>query len=181
MPGAGTGSATGMSDSEPSSPDLPPWAVVHTLARCEKQVVRWAEREGIPAELPVYGTFHRYRGKTVRFEKPLFPGYVFLRVARAGHGKVAQNRHVARVLVPPDPEEFDRQLGDILVAVAAGLEIRPAPGVVAGVRVNIVSGPLRGLEGVVERRDEPMDVVLRLDFIGQAAAVRMLATDVEVM
>lgn len=170
-----------MSDSPLSTPTEEPWCVIHTLARCEKQVIVWASREGIPAELPLYQTVHRYRGKTVRFEKPLFPGYVFLRQAQAGHGKIQQNRHVARVLIPPDAEEFDRQLGDILIAVRAGLEIRPVPDVVAGVRVNIINGPLRGLEGVVERRDESMEVVLRLDFIGQAAAVRMLATDVEVI
>jgi transcription antitermination factor NusG len=170
-----------MSDPSSDAATAEPWCVIHTLARCEKQVIVWASREGIPAELPLYQTMHRYRGKTVRFEKPLFPGYVFLRQAPAGHARILQNRHVARVLVPPDPEEFDRQFGDILIAVQAGLEIRPAPDVVAGVRVNIVNGPLRGLEGIVERRHESMEVVLRLDFIGQAAAVRLFATDVEVI
>lgn len=159
--------------------DVAPWLVAHTRARCEKQVVLWARREGIATELPLYETRHRYRGKEVVFQKPLFPGYVFVRNPAGNAGRVAQCRHVARVLVPPDAEEFGRQLGDILAAVAAGLEMRPAPDVVAGVRVAITEGPLRGLEGWVEKRDGPLDVVLRLDFIGQAAAIRMPAQCVE--
>jgi hypothetical protein len=37
------------------------------------------------------------------------------------------------------------------------------------------------MEGLVERREGPLDVVLRLDFIGQAASIRMAQVDVEVV
>ncbi len=165
-------------NSDPVS-NPPVWLVAHTRARAEKQVARWAAREGIPAELPLYRTTHRYRGKTVTFAKPLFPGYVFLKAPVSRADKIVQCHQVARVLVPPDPVEFDRQLGDIVAAVAAGLEMHPAPDVVAGVRVSITEGPLRGLEGWVEKRDGAHDVILRLDFIGQAAAVRLSTHAVE--
>jgi len=39
--------------------------------------------------------------------------------------------------------------------------------------VRIKSGPLRGVEGFVQERLGPDTVVLRLDFISQAAAVRL--------
>ena len=155
------------------------WLVAHTRARAEKQLVKWATREGIAMELPYYRTSHRYRGKTVDFTKPLFPGYVFFRATGFVASKVAQSRHVAQILVPPDPVEFERQLRDILAAVEAGLDVRPAADVVAGTRVSITDGPLRGMEGRVEKRDGPFDVILRLDFIGQAAAVRVPASEVE--
>jgi transcription antitermination factor NusG len=155
------------------------WVVAHTRARCEKQVVAWAEREGIETELPQYQTQHRYAGKTVKFNKPLFPGYVFARAPDVGGGKIGQCKYVAQVLVPPDAAEFAAQLRDILATVAAGMEVRPMPDVVAGVKVSITAGPLRGLEGWVEKRDGPFEVILRLDFIGQAAAVRMSADCVE--
>ncbi len=155
------------------------WLVAHTRARAEKQLVKWAVREGFAMELPQYRTTHRYRGKTVDFTKPLFPGYVFFRETGSVASKIAQSRHVARILVPPDPMEFDRQLREILAAVEAGLDVRPASNVVEGSRVAITDGPLRGMEGRVEKRDGPFDVILRLDFIGQAAAVRVPASEVE--
>ena len=46
-------------------------------------------------------------------------------------------------------------------------------------RVQIKSGPLRGLEGWVEHCYGPTTVLLRLDFIGQAAAVKVEAWDLE--
>ena len=95
--------------------------------------------------------------------------------------RIQQNRHAARVLVPPDMEEFDRQLGEILTAIDAGLEIRPVSGIQPGTRVRICGGPLRGMEGWVERLAAPLSVVLRLDFISEAASVRLEAMDVELV
>jgi hypothetical protein len=40
-------------------------------------------------------------------------------------------------------------------------------------RVRIKSGPLQGVEGWVEKRYGMTTVLLRLDFISQAAAVQM--------
>jgi len=49
------------------------------------------------------------------------------------------------------------------------LEIHLAPEIGAGTRVKVKSGPLRGMEGWVEQRYGMTTVLLRLDFIGQAA------------
>jgi len=43
--------------------------------------------------------------------------------------------------------------------------------------VKIKSGPLRGVEGLVEKRSGTTYVLLRLDFISQAAAVKIEASD----
>ncbi len=72
-----------------------------------------------------------------------------------------------------------RQLEDILLALEADLDIRLAPTIGEGTRVKIKHGPLRGIEGWVEKRHGMNIVLLRLDFIGQAAAVKMEATDLE--
>lgn len=157
------------------------WLVIHTLSRAEKKLAEWARKEGFHVELPTYASVKRYRGKVVRFEKVLFPGYVFVVAEGRDGARILQNRHAARVLVPPDMGEFDRQLREILSAIDAGLEIRPVSGVQVGTRVRISSGPLRGMEGLVERLEAPLSVVLRLDFISEAAAVCLETTDVEVV
>jgi transcription antitermination factor NusG len=46
-------------------------------------------------------------------------------------------------------------------------------------RVRIKSGPLRGVEGWVQKRHGRASVLLRLDFIGQAAAVKLDADQLE--
>ena len=156
-----------------------PWYVAHTRPRCEKKVTEFCGREGISHILPLFRSVKRYRGKQAVFLKPLFPGYVFLRLAANEVATLRQNQHVANLLEPPDQAEFDAQLGDILQALEAECEIRLAPHIATGQRVRIRQGPLRGLEGLVAERQGLMEVVLRLDFIGQAAAVRVLADEVE--
>lgn len=130
-------------------------------------------RHGIATTLPCYASAHKYRGKTISFQKPLFPGYVFLQLEAGQKGTVRQSDHVANLLDVVDQETFQRQLGDILLALEEHLEVRLAPAIGAGTRVRIKAGPLRGVEGWVEDRYGMTTVLLRIDFISQAAAVRI--------
>jgi len=59
------------------------------------------------------------------------------------------------------------------LALEANLEVRLAPSIGEGMRVRIKAGPLQGLEGWVEKRYGMETVLLRLDFINQAAAVKL--------
>ena len=81
-----------------------------------------------------------------------------------------------------DPDsEFERMVANRLRAVETDLEIRLAPTISEGRRVKIKSGPLRGIEGWVEKRYGMTTVLLRLDFINQAAAVKLDAFDLELI
>lgn len=156
-----------------------PWAVAHTKPRCEKKLKQYCERESLAATLPCVQSVHKYRGKTVVFDKPLFPGYVFLRLAVDERKMAMQSDYIANLLDVFDQEMFEHQLDEILKALESGCEVRLAPAIGKGVRVNIKTGPLRGMEAWVEERYGPSVVLLRLDFIGQAAAVKVDVSDLE--
>ena len=149
------------------------WLVAHAKPRREKKLAEYCRRQGITVTLPCYNSAHKYRGKTVVFEKPLFPGYVFLQLQPGQKDVVRQNDHIAKLLEVFDQETFQRQLQDILLALETNLEVRLAPSIGQGMRVRIKSGPLQGLEGWVERRQGMTTVLLRLDFINRAAAVKI--------
>jgi len=158
-----------------------PWFVAHTKPRCEKKLVRYCQREEVSATLPTYKAAHKYRRKTVVFDKPLFPGYVFLQISTEQRGTVLHSDCVANLLEVIDQALFLRQFSEILGALESGLEIRLAPAIGEGARVKIKHGPLQGTDGWVERRYGMSTVLLRLDFIGQAAAVKVEATDLEMI
>ena len=157
------------------------WYVAHTRPRCEKKLLQFCEREKLAASLPCYPTAHKYRGKTVVFRKPLFPGYLFLQMPIEKRGLILQNDHLANLLDVADQDLLARQLGEILRALDTDLEIRLAPSIAEGARVKIKSGPLRGVEGWVEKRYGMNTVLLRLDFISQAAAVKLEAGELELI
>lgn len=149
------------------------WFVAHARPRREKKIVEYCLRQGIAANLPCYNSAHKYRGKTVVFRKPLFPGYVFLQLASGQKDSVRQNEHVAKLLDVFDQETFHLQLNNILLALETDMEVRLAPTIGEGMRVCIKSGPLQGLDGWVEQRYGATTVLLRLNFINQAAAVKI--------
>ena len=157
------------------------WFVAHVRSRCEKKFKAYCEREAILVTLPCYRSIRNYRRKTVTFEKPLFPGYVFLQLLTTQKPKVIQSNHIANLLVVHDQALFIQQLGEILKALGAGLEVYLAPHIGVGSRVKIKSGALQGVEGWVEKRYGPTTVLLRLDFIGQAAAVKLAADELELI
>jgi transcription antitermination factor NusG len=171
-----------MSSVDPAIPDAARlWFVAHTRARCEKKLASYCARAGLEPTLPLYRSVKKYRGKTVVFEKPLFPGYVFMRMPAVARQRVLQSDYVANLLDVPCQEEFEEQLEAILQALETEYEVRLAPTIEAGSRVRVRSGPLRGLEGYVEGRRGMVEVHLRLDFISQAAAVRMDADLLELV
>ncbi|MSU36184.1 MAG: hypothetical protein EXS36_14005 [Pedosphaera sp.] len=158
----------------------PAWHVIHTRPRCEKKLAAYCERERIDHSLPLYRSVKRYRGKEVVFLKPLFPNYIFLRLSEPQQSvTLRRNKHVARILPVPEQPEFERQLSEILRALGSDVEVRLAPQIGVGMRVKIRSGALRGLDGWVEQRSGTVEVLLRLDFIGQAAAVKISADELE--
>ncbi len=157
------------------------WFVAHTRPRCEKKLAEYCGREQLPVTLPCYRAAHKYRGKTVTFQKPLFPGYVFLQLVGDQRRKIQQSDYVANLLEVFDQQLFARQLEEILLALDTCEEIRLAPAIGKGMRVKIKHGPLRGIEGWVEERYGMNTVLLRLDFIAQAAAVKLDANELELI
>jgi transcription antitermination factor NusG len=157
------------------------WYVAHTRPRCEKKLLQYCEREKLAASLPCYRSVHKYRGKTAVFNKPLFPGYLFLQIPPDKRGLILQSDHLANLLEIADQDLFVRQLDEVMRALETDLEIRLAPTIGEGQRVKIKNGPLRGIEGWVEKRYGMTTVLIRLDFISQAAAVKLEATDLELI
>ena len=170
-----------MTDTEKGASGELAWYVAHTRPRCEKKLAEYCEREGFSVTLPLYKSVKKYPGKVVTFEKPLFPNYLFLRLLPQQRKQVYQSDYVANLLDVPDQQTFQEQLDAILAALETDYEICALPHISVGKKVKIKSGALRGMEGYVEERQGKLLVLLRLDFIGQSAGVKVDAGDLEVI
>lgn len=157
------------------------WYVAHVRPRCEKKLVEHGKIYHFATTLPTYTSTKKYRGKVVRFEKPLFPGYVFLQLDRETHQVALKSNYVANLLEVINQDEFKEQLSDILFAIEQKVDIKVESKIGIGCHVMIKSGPLSGREGWVEERFGMTTVLLRLDFIGQAAAVKVDADMLELI
>lgn len=149
------------------------WAVCHTRPRCEKKFAALMHAEQFAHYLPMVSSVRRYGRQTKRFTKPLFPGYVFARIPLHKRSRVYQQELVAR-LIPVEQEALLlRQLEAVQLLIASGLEINPHPLVRRGTRVKVISGPLYGVEGVVDDPAQPDAIIVAVDVLQQGLRVRM--------
>jgi len=157
-----------------------PWHVAHTRPRHEKKLMEFCRREGFTVVLPCVKSFKKYQRKSVEFEKPLFPGYLFFRSSSHQVHRVHQNDHAANILKVSDQALFEQQLGEILSALRMGCIMWAADYISIGKVVRIRGGPLSGLSGrIVTINADSATVCLSLDFIGQGALVNVEASNVE--
>lgn len=149
------------------------WIVVHARPRCEKRVEEFAQRGGLRWYLPLRRRTHRYGSRVRSFTTPLFPGYVFCVVDDAAARTLRQNRHVANVIDTADQEGLVRQLEQVERALTAGDVLDVLPFVEAGKRIRVVDGPLKGIEGYVQRVQGPARVFLNVDILQCAVVVEV--------
>ena len=104
---------------------------------------------------------------------------MFVRILPDQKQSVVQSDHVARLLPVSDQELLTIQLDGILRVLSTDLNVYLVPEICTGSRVRIKAGPLRGVEGWVMLRAGVTTIHLRVDFIGQAAALQIEADQLE--
>jgi len=157
------------------------WFVCHTKPRCEKKFAALLERETFPHSLPLVATERRYGNRIRRFTKPLFPSYVFARIDEPRRNRVFQQDLLVRLIHVDDEARFLAQLATIESLVASGLEATLHPLLRHGARVRIVSGPLKGVEGMIEDPRSPKGVVISMDVLQQGVLVAVPLADIKLL
>jgi transcription antitermination factor NusG len=161
----------------PTSPRA--WCVLHTRPRTEKLVAERLVGAGIEHYLPLVVVRHTYAKSRIAFEKPLFPGYVFLRGGEDERLAALRTNKVVSTIRVGDQMQLERELAQIRTAIAAGaaLDVFPALGV--GARCRVVSGPLAGLEGVITGEASRSRLFLSVTALGQSAVLDIDAAMLE--
>src|SRR5258708_592399 len=130
------------------------WYAAYTCANHEKRVRDQLEQRSVESFLPVYETVRRWKDRRMRLQLPLFPGYVFVRMALGGRLQVLQVPSVVR-LVGFDGHLSalpDEEIEGLKKGLAGGVLAEPHPFLSAGRRVRVKAGPLAGVEGIGIRR-----------------------------
>jgi transcription antitermination factor NusG len=157
------------------------WYATYTCANHEKRVREQLEQRSVESFLPLYETVRRWKDRRVRLEMPLFPGYVFARLALRDRLRVQQVPGVA-CLVGFDghPSALsDEEIEALKKGLSSGVRAEPHPFLTVGRRVRIKRGPLEGREGILLRRKGNLRVVLSIELIMRSIAVDVDVADIE--
>lgn len=160
---------------------LPRWFAVYTTPRHEKHVSEILMHRQIETFLPLYRTTRRWtKSRPVDLELPLFPTYVFARVAQRVRGAVLGTPGVLSIVgsgrEPWPLPDFE------IEALRTGLlerKIEPHRYLTVGERARIKAGVMAGVEGVLVRKKNDIRVVLSLDAIMRSVAVEVDVDDIE--
>ena len=159
----------------------PRWFALYTTPRHEKHVSEMLTQRQIETFLPLYRTTRQWKkSRPVVLELPLFPAYVFVRIARETRGTVLGMPGVLSI-VGSARESWPVADADI-EAIRLGLQARkiePHPYLTVGERVRIKAGVMAGVEGILVRKKNDFRVVLTLDAIMRSVAVEVDAEDIE--
>ena len=161
----------------------PQWFAAYTTTRHEKAVAEHFNIRSIEAFLPLYKTQRLWKnGCKMNLELPLFPSYVFVRVAARERVRVLEVPGVLSLVSAagkpvPLPEADIQALRSSLPFI----KCEPHPYLKVGERVRIKSGTLEGMEGILLRKKGLLRVVLSLDLIMKSVAVEVDADNVEVV
>ena len=157
------------------------WYAAYTSANHEKKVAEQLGVREVEHFLPVYESLRRWKDRRVKLQLPLFPGYVFVRMALRDRLQVQQVPGVARLVgfdgTPATlPEE---EMEALQASLARGVRAEPHPFLKIGRRVKVKSGPMEGLQGILKRRKGESRLVVSVELIQRAMAVEIDESDLE--
>jgi len=156
------------------------WYAGYTAARHEKRVAQHFVQRGVEHFLPLYETIHRWNNGRHRVQLPLFPSYIFVRIALRDRLRVIEVPGFVRLVgfsgLPCPLPEAD--INKMMQALNKGVLAEPYPYLTVGTRVEIRNGPLQGMTGILLRRQNKCRVVISVDLIMRSMVVEVEAGDV---
>jgi transcription antitermination factor NusG len=156
------------------------WFAVYTASHHEKHVVEQLSARQIDSFLPLYTeTRHWHKRKAVELSLPLFPSYLFVRIA---YGRRVDVLGIPGVfsIVGSSQGLWDLPHWEIQ-ALRDGLKQRkicPHTHLAVGERARVKSGIFAGLEGVIIR-EKNLRMVLSLHHIARSIAIEVDEEELE--
>lgn len=162
--------------------DLPGvWWVAHTRPRCEKVLACDLWMRDIPAYLPLRQKITRSRrtGRRSASLVPMFTGYLFFNGKDDERVAALTTNRIVTVLPVADQAGLVRQLRDVQTVLSRSKEVDCGPRVAAGDWVRVVSGPLAGVSGRVQRTLTNLRLAINVDILSQSVVVEVARDTIE--
>ncbi len=156
------------------------WYALRTRSRHEKIVRDQLIHQGIEPLLPTVKRLSQWKDRKKEVEVPLFSGYCFVRCNADQKLPVLKTVGVVDMVgggQRPEPIP-DEEISAIQILMSSVLPYDPHPYLQEGMKVEVVRGPLQGVQGILLRKDKRHRLILGVRIIQQAAAVEIDTADV---
>lgn len=152
-----------------------PWFALQVRTQHEKSVAQFLSGRSYEWFLPMYKCRKRWSDRVKEVETPLFPGYLFCRFNLMQRLPILQTPGVIQIVgynrQPVAVEESEIQA--IQMLVVSGLPKQPWPFLHTGDKVQIESGPLRGMMGILTDFKGKHRLIVSITLLQRAVAVEI--------
>ena len=146
------------------------WFLLQTKPRQEYRAIENLQRQGVESFCPQIAVEKLSRGKRVKVEEILFPGYLFIRFDYQSvfSTTIRSTRGVSGfVSTSGAPVQVPQQLIDELQQrVAGGIET-PTNLPQSGDKIAILEGPFRGLQAIFSQPDGASRAIVLINLLNQ--------------
>ena len=151
------------------------WIAVYTKSRHEQIVINELSKKNIESFCPMFKERRQWsdRKKWVHF--PLFRSYVFARIHLKENIFVLQTIGVNKIVkfqnkISIIPEQV---INDIKNVVNGGYKIQQVDYFIKGDEVSVVSGPLKGVNGIIQDLKGDNRLIMKVEAIRQAFSIEI--------
>jgi transcription antitermination factor NusG len=157
------------------------WFAAYTCSCQEKRVAQHLSARNIDYFLPIYRKERRWKnGSRVAIDRPLFPGYVFVKVEENERVRVLELPGVHSIVgAGRKPTPLPTQEIELLRQGVHLLNTEPHPYLNVGDRARVRGGPLKGMRGMVVRKKNGLRFVVSLETIMKSISIEVDEEDLE--
>ena len=164
-----------------SAPPNYQWIVVHTKPRCEKKLASYCRENSITYFLPQMESSRVYQNRKVTFTKPMFPGYLFTMIDFSKKQTITISGLTVSMIRVFHQDHLLSELRNIYLSRQLKQETTEALWLSKGLEVELVTGPLQGMRGVVEDHTKLNEIRLQVNILRQAVIVKVKPSDVKII
>src|ERR1700676_1356267 len=159
------------------------WYAAYTSARHEKSVAAKLSDRGVSCYLPLFEAKHKWGGRPVTVQLPLFANYVFVRITPRERVRVLEAPGVLYIVGSKSESSAipDGVVEDLRNAIESGLRVSPHAELSVGQNVRITTGPFHGRQGILVRTKDSLRVVVSIKAITQWFSVEVDSRDLQVL
>lgn len=152
-----------------------PWFALQVRTQHERGVAEFLRGGGFDWFLPLYKCRKRWSDRVKEVEVPLFPGYLFCRFNPLDRLPVLKTPGVIQIVgYNRQPVAIDEaEIGAIRTLVGSGMASQPWPYLHVGDRVQIESGPLQGMSGILTNFKGKHRLIVSISLLQRAVAVEI--------
>lgn len=153
------------------------WYALRIRTGHEKAIARVLRERGYTEFLPLCTSIRRWSDRVEKLERPLFPGYMFCQFDRVDLSTLLKIPGVKEVVGGRSPcPVADAEIASLQAVVRSGLLVQPWPFLRVGQRVLIRQGPLRNVEGILEKIQGEHHLIVSITLLQRSVGVSVERT-----